>query len=129
LSIGVEFLPEFMAVSSSAVAPPYMLDFRSTVDDAWYSAIVQLEGEESDHIILRVMFLNFSSSFDETFGADSFRDEREVEEVKKRFRPPAVQLQDWQCMSVVRGTRVLTAAALEDGEFKFYDAIVASVSS
>ncbi|KAL7216462.1 hypothetical protein ACSBR1_028409 [Camellia fascicularis] len=98
----------------------YDLEFRSTLDDAWYSVRVVL----SDDDTLVVKFWNFSESTDESFGVGDFKTIQAVEEFVRRFRLPSQQLQDSQCSRLVEGIGVCASFTFRDDDIRFYDAVV-----
>ncbi|GMP66508.1 hypothetical protein CsSME_00026844 [Camellia sinensis var. sinensis] len=102
----------------------YDLEFRSTLDDAWYSVRVVL----SDDDTLVVKFWNFSESTDESFGVGDFKTIEAVEEFVRRFRLPSQQLQDSQCSRLVEGIGVCASFTFRDDDIRFYDAVVEAVS-
>ncbi|KAI8008683.1 hypothetical protein LOK49_LG07G02773 [Camellia lanceoleosa] len=101
----------------------YDLEFRSTLDDAWYSVRVVL----SDDNTLVVKFWNFSESTDESFGVGDFKTIEAVEEFVRRFRLPSQQLQDSQCSRLVEGIGVCASFTFSDDDIRFYDAVVEAV--
>ncbi|XP_052177976.1 uncharacterized protein LOC127791866 isoform X3 [Diospyros lotus] len=100
----------------------YELEFRSTVDDAWYSVRVVLDDDT-----LVVNFLNFSEAHDERFRAGDFETAKAVDEFVERFRPVSQQLQDSQCSSVIEGMTVCASFAFGQDDVRFYDAVVEDV--
>ncbi|KAJ1696675.1 hypothetical protein LUZ63_005187 [Rhynchospora breviuscula] len=99
-------------------------DFRCPNDDAWYS--VRLH--KADEGVLRVMYLNFLEEEDDWYFSDQFESSDQIEELHKRFRRPAEQLQDSQCDQVTVGMVVLACHTFSNGELLFYDAVVDSIS-
>ncbi|KAL6999865.1 hypothetical protein U1Q18_001021 [Sarracenia purpurea var. burkii] len=100
----------------------YDLEFRSTADDAWYTAQVALDND-----ILVVKFLNFSESADERFRAGDFETSEAIDEFVERFRPLSQQLQDSQCSKVIEGMTVCASFSFRDDDIRFYDAVVEAV--
>lgn len=107
--------------------PAYDLEFRSSLDDAWYTARVVLEASSET---LVVKFLNFYEWNDEKFSAGDLRvaGAGALEELLGRVRPLSRQLQDSECSRVVEGMTVCASFSFETGEIKFYDAVVEAVS-
>nr|XP_011465065.1 PREDICTED: uncharacterized protein LOC101311101 isoform X2 [Fragaria vesca subsp. vesca] len=98
------------------------LEFRSCVDDAWYQVRIETEGVGGDR--LRVKFVGFSDDHDEFYDADELTSFRDVEEFRSRFRPMSIQVQDWECGKVVKGTLVCAAISISPDDCRFYDAVV-----
>lgn len=104
--------------------PPYDLEFRSTVDDGWYSGRIVLEdGGET----LAVKLLDFPESNDERFSVRDFKTVDDVDEFVGRFRPISEQLQDGECGRVQEGMRVCASRTFAVGDIRYYDAIVEAV--
>ncbi|XP_058218769.1 uncharacterized protein LOC131329578 isoform X2 [Rhododendron vialii] len=103
--------------------PPYDLEFRSSVDDAWYTARVVLEAPDT----LVVKFLDFYEWNDERFSAGDFRSAEAIDEFLGKVRPLSQQLQDNQCSRVIEGMTVCASFTFVTDEIKFYDAVVEAV--
>ncbi|CAJ1964731.1 unnamed protein product [Sphenostylis stenocarpa] len=109
---------------SSGVVPvaSYMMEFRAYKDDAWYTVCVLFAGDT-----LTVKYFNFSDENDEAFRPSQFRDWKELEDFKHRFRPLSKQLQDDDCHSLSPGTRVCACHSFGSDDVRFYDAVVDGV--
>lgn len=103
----------------------YSVEFRNYDDDAWYSARVILERDEA----LRIKFLDFGDDHDGLFDAKCFKSLTELEEFNKRFRPVSRQVQDNECLSIVRGMTVCACHWYSNEDVRFYDAVVLAVSA
>lgn len=102
----------------------YNLEYRSAVDDAWYSVLVILK----DHT-LTVKLFSFPDSFDETFNAADFVALEAVDELFKRFRPVSDQVQDTDCYRITKNMTVCaTVASKNKDDIRYYDAFVKDVS-
>lgn len=99
------------------------LDFRATSDDAWYSVMVELDGD-----IMRLQYCGFSEEHDQVFKASDFKSLSEVDDFEARFRPMSVQVQDSECSKVLQGDVVCTAFSFQHEDVRFYDALVEGVS-
>ncbi|KAK2647932.1 hypothetical protein Ddye_015421 [Dipteronia dyeriana] len=98
------------------------LEFRSLVEDAWYSVRVAFDGR-AGKLILR--YCNFPDEKDSVFEAGKFFTFEELDDFASRFRPVPVQLQDSQCRDVVADGRLVCAShAFTDNDVLFYDAVV-----
>ncbi|KAF7140481.1 hypothetical protein RHSIM_Rhsim06G0177900 [Rhododendron simsii] len=115
--------PGNATATSQDDGPPYDLEFRSSVDDAWYTARVVLEAPDT----LVVKFLDFYEWNDERFSAGDFRSAEAVDEFLGRVRPLSQQLQDNQCSRVIEGMTVCASFSFVTDEIKFYDAVVEAV--
>ncbi|KAG7984948.1 hypothetical protein I3843_04G186300 [Carya illinoinensis] len=98
------------------------LDFRATSDDAWYSVMVELDGD-----IMRLQYCGFSEEHDQVFKASDFKSLSEVDDFEARFRPMSVQVQDSECSKVLQGDVVCTAFSFQHEDVRFYDALVEGV--
>ncbi|KAK0588728.1 hypothetical protein LWI29_004704 [Acer saccharum] len=99
------------------------LEFRSYVDDAWYSVRVAFDGRAGGKLIVR--YCNFPDDNDSVYEAGKFFTFDELDNFACRFRPVSVQLQDSECRDVVAdGLLVCASHAFTDNEVLFYDAIV-----
>ncbi|GAB2285173.1 hypothetical protein Dimus_019625 [Dionaea muscipula] len=101
------------------------LDYRSVVDDAWYSVRLVLQNER-----LIVKYKEFHDVYDEPFwaGDDKFSTPEKIAAFRNRFRPLSGQLQDSQCSLVKKGTLVCASSGCGDAHL-FYDAVVDEVMS
>ncbi|XP_058211560.1 uncharacterized protein LOC131323733 [Rhododendron vialii] len=99
--------------TSSADDPPSDLEFRSSLDDAWYTARVVLE--ESTNTLV-VEFDNFYNWNDKRFSATGFPSAKAVDEFLGRVRPLSQQLQDDQCSRVFEGMTVCALFKFENDE-------------
>ncbi|KAM7498466.1 hypothetical protein LguiA_022880 [Lonicera macranthoides] len=101
----------------------YNVEYRSTVDDAWYSVLVILKDRT-----LTVKLLSFPDTFDETFNADDFDTLEAVEELFKRFRQVSDQVQDTDCYRITKNMTVCaTVASKNKDDVRYYDAFVKDV--
>ncbi|KAE8676310.1 Aldolase-type TIM barrel family protein [Hibiscus syriacus] len=100
----------------------YDMEFRSYPDDAWYSVRLLLEGDRSEK--LRIKYDNFPDDIDDVFPDGNFKSEDEIHDFVGRIRKVSAQLQDHDCLKVVKGMRVCASDTFADGEVLFYDAIV-----
>ncbi|MCL7034566.1 hypothetical protein MKW94_007805 [Papaver nudicaule] len=102
-----------------------LLDFRSTVDDAWYTVERLVLSKKNN--TLTVKLLEFGDEDDEKFNVRDFENAKELDLFIERFRPACVQLQDEDCKDVRRLWYV--CALLEQGEDdqRFYNAFIESV--
>ncbi|KAK1589067.1 hypothetical protein Q3G72_030175 [Acer saccharum] len=99
------------------------LEFRSYVDDAWYSVRVAFDGRAGGKLIVR--YFNFPDDNDSVYEAGKFFTFEELDDFASRFRPVSVQLQDSECRDVViDGLLVCTSHAFTDNDVLFYDAVV-----
>lgn len=104
--------------------PQSRLEFRATVDGAWYEARVAVQCGA-----LRVMYEEFLEEQDEWYdlaalAASSVRD---VAKLRARFRVPSTPLEDTQCCDLQAGARLCVSCLLDGGDLKFYDAVLDSV--
>ncbi|KAF5204367.1 Sawadee protein [Thalictrum thalictroides] len=97
------------------------VDFQYN-DEAWYPVRLVLQGET-----LIVKYCDFSNEFNDRYKAEDFKDSKELEGFTRRFRPPAIQLQDNQCQKVVQGMTIC-ASYVDGNDVKYYDAVVESVT-
>ncbi|KAK1584059.1 hypothetical protein Q3G72_029507 [Acer saccharum] len=89
------------------------LEFRSFVDDTWYSVRVAFDGRAGGKLI------------DSVYEAGKFFTFEELDDFASRFRPVSVQLQDSECRDVVAdGLLVCASHAFTDNDVLFYDAVV-----
>ncbi|XP_041007032.1 uncharacterized protein LOC121251754 isoform X3 [Juglans microcarpa x Juglans regia] len=102
--------------------PLAKLDFRATSDDAWYSVMVELDGD-----FMRLQYCGFSEEHDQAFKASDFKSLSEVDDFEARFRPMSVQVQDSECHKVLQGDVVCTAFSFQHEDVRFYDALVEGV--
>lgn len=102
---------------------PSSLEFRATVDDAWYDVRLYLLKDS-----LTVKFIHFSDAYNETFTSNCFITLQELHHFAKRFRPHSVQLQDPDCSKVVEGITVCASCFPKNDDLRFFDAVVDSVS-
>ncbi|CAK9167194.1 unnamed protein product [Ilex paraguariensis] len=100
----------------------YDLEFRSTADDAWYSARVVVENDT-----MTVKLCDFPDSVDEKFNAADFKTPEDVDEFVQRFRQISEQLQDSHCSRLVEGLTVCALFKLKEDDIRFYDAVVEAV--
>ncbi|XP_059624888.1 uncharacterized protein LOC132268143 [Cornus florida] len=98
------------------------LEFRSTVDDAWYSVRVVLESES-----FTVKFVDFTEAMNERFNAGDFQTLQAVDDFVRRFRPVSTQSQDSQCSKIVQGLSVCSSFEFKCDDVRFYDAVVEAV--
>ncbi|KAK1569044.1 hypothetical protein Q3G72_031979 [Acer saccharum] len=99
------------------------LEFRSYVDDAWYSVRVAFDGRAGGKLIVR--YCNFPDDNDNVYEAGKFFTFEELDDFASRFRPVSVQLQDSECRDVVAGGLLVCAShAFTDNDVLFYDAVV-----
>ncbi|KAK0605970.1 hypothetical protein LWI29_032694 [Acer saccharum] len=99
------------------------LEFRSYVDDAWYSVQVAFDGRAGGKLIVR--YFNFPDDNDSVYEAGKFFTFEELDDFASRFRPVSVQLQDSECRDVVvDGLLVCTSHAFTDNDVLFYNAVV-----
>ncbi|KAK1566763.1 hypothetical protein Q3G72_003934 [Acer saccharum] len=99
------------------------LEFRSYVDDAWYSVRVAFDGRAGGKLIVR--YCNFPDDNDSVYEAGKFYTFDELDDFASRFRPVSVQLQDSECRDVVAdGLLVCASHAFTDNDVLFYDAVV-----
>ncbi|PRQ19070.1 putative SAWADEE domain-containing protein [Rosa chinensis] len=98
------------------------LEFRSCVDDAWYHVRIETDGDGGDR--LRVKFVGFSDHHDEVYDAEELTSFGDVEEFRSRFRRMSIQVQDWECRKVVKGTVVCAAISIGPDDCRFYDDVV-----
>ncbi|KAK8588523.1 hypothetical protein V6N13_087438 [Hibiscus sabdariffa] len=108
--------------SSDTAEEGYDMEFRSSLDDAWYSVRLLLEGESSNK--LRIKYDHFPDNIDDVFEAENFKSEDEINDFVGRFRKVSAQLQDHDCSKVVKGMHVCASDTFSGGEVLFYDAIV-----
>ncbi|XAR55245.1 hypothetical protein NMG60_11035266 [Bertholletia excelsa] len=101
----------------------YDLEFRATVDDAWYAVRVVPENDDS----LVVKFLGFVEACDERFRASDFKTLDAVDDFLQRFRLVSEQLQDSQCSTLIAGTTVCSPIVFADDDVRFYDAVCIKV--
>lgn len=101
---------------------PSSLEFRATVDDAWYDVRLYLLKDS-----LTVKFIHFSDAYNETFTSNCFITLQELHHFAKRFRPHSVQLQDPDCSKVVEGITVCASCFPKNDDLRFFDAVVDSV--
>ncbi|KAK3184560.1 hypothetical protein Dsin_031846 [Dipteronia sinensis] len=102
------------------------LEFRSYVDDAWYSVRVAFDGRAGKLI---VRYCNFPDENDSVYETGKFFNFEELDELASRFRPVSVQLQDSECREVIAyGLLVCASHAFTDNDVLFYDAIVEQVN-
>ncbi|KAL3510045.1 hypothetical protein ACH5RR_029446 [Cinchona calisaya] len=117
-------MADFMHVHQTTAISEYDMEFRSKDDDAWYSVrLVLSEGEET----LTVKFQGFSEVSDLSFKVNEFENAAAVDEFVKRFRPVSKQLQDTDCLEVVKGMKVCAALSCREDDLRFYDAVVDDV--
>ncbi|KAK0588491.1 hypothetical protein LWI29_001620 [Acer saccharum] len=103
------------------------LEFRSYVDDAWYSVRVAFDGRAGGKLIVR--YCNFPDDNDSVYEAGKFFTFEELDDFASGFRPVSVQLQDSECRDVVAGGLLVCASlAFTDNDVLFYDAIVEQVN-
>ncbi|KAI9201311.1 hypothetical protein LWI28_021435 [Acer negundo] len=103
------------------------LEFRSYVDDAWYSVRVAFDGRAGGKLIVR--YCNFPEDNDSVYEAGKFFTFEELDDFASRFRPVSVQLQDSECRDVVaEGLLVCASHAFTDNDVLFYDAVVEQVN-
>ncbi|TXG55557.1 hypothetical protein EZV62_020813 [Acer yangbiense] len=103
------------------------LEFRSFVDDAWYSVRVAFDGRAGGKLIVR--YCNFPDDNDSVYEAGKFFTFEELDDFASRFRPVSVQLQDSECRDVVaEGLLVCASHAFTDNDVLFYDAVVEQVN-
>lgn len=124
--IKVIFLLSHFKVSAMSTPVDSEVEFRSYVDDAWYSVqlLLDREGEK-----LTVKFSSLPGCYDEVFDASGFHSLETLEEFENRFRPVSIQLQDTDCSKVVKGLRVCASHAFNDNDIRFFDAILEDVSN
>ncbi|TXG55560.1 hypothetical protein EZV62_020816 [Acer yangbiense] len=102
------------------------LEFRSYVDDAWYSVRVAFDGRAGGKLIVR--YCNFPDDNDSVYEAGKFFSFDELDDFASRFRPVSVQLQDSECRDVVAdGLLVCASHAFTDNDVLFYVAVVEQV--
>jgi hypothetical protein len=106
--------------------PPSRLEFRATVDGAWYEARVAVQCDA-----LRVMYEEFLEEQDEWYdpAALAASSARDVAKFRARFRVPSTPLEDTQCRDLQAGARLCVSCSLDGGDLKFYDAVLGSVRS
>ncbi|GLT73827.1 hypothetical protein SLA2020_456600 [Shorea laevis] len=109
-------------MSSSPAEGDYDAEFRSHVDDAWYSVSLLAEGNK-----LRVRFLNFPDSHDAVYDALELNNEASLKDLKGRIRKLSAQLQDGECSNVLPGTLVCASHSFGPNDVRFYDAVVEGV--
>ncbi|TXG55566.1 hypothetical protein EZV62_020822 [Acer yangbiense] len=103
------------------------LEFRSYVDDAWYSVRVAFDGRAGGKLIVR--YCNFPDDNDSVYEAGKFFSFDELDDFASRFRPVSVQLQDSECRDVVAdGLLVCASHAFTDNDVLFYVAVVEQVN-
>lgn len=98
------------------------IEFRSPEDEAWYGVDVW---ELCDSLV--VTFNGFSCEYDEVYSPEDFKNSDELKEFEERFRACSVQMQDTECATLSRGTKVCATCPSVAGEVKFYDAVVVNV--
>lgn len=101
------------------------LEFRNYTDDAWYS-VREVERDSGDFLIVK--YTDFGDDSDNLFRVDEFRDLKHLTGFASRFRPVSLQLQDFQCSTVVPGLLVCANHEFKADDVRFYDAIVEGVS-
>ena len=79
---------------------------------------------------LRVMFEEFLEEFDEWHepNAAYLASPLDVAVLRARFRPASPPLEDARCGDLRRGQPLCVLRAMPDGERKYYDAVLDSVS-
>ncbi|KDP31761.1 hypothetical protein JCGZ_12222 [Jatropha curcas] len=97
------------------------MEFQSD-DQAWYDVKVSRNDD-----ILTVKYVNFSEEFNETFHVGKFKTIDKVNDFKRRFRQSSVQLQDQDCHKIFQGKTVCASYNFNNGEVKFFDAMVVEV--
>ncbi|AQK85569.1 uncharacterized protein [Zea mays] len=105
---------------------PSRLEFRATVDGAWYEARVAVQCGA-----LRVMYEEFLEEQDEWYDPAGLATSSawDVVKLRARFRVPSTPLEDTQCRDLQAGARLCVSCSLDGGDLKFYDAILDSVCS
>ncbi|KAJ9177124.1 hypothetical protein P3X46_012374 [Hevea brasiliensis] len=98
------------------------MEFQSPEDNAWYDVILLWDNE-----MLTVKYVNFPEDFNEIYDVGKFKTLEELEDFKQRFRQSSVQLQDHDCKKVVLGKTFCASYNFENGDVKFFDALVAEV--
>ncbi|XP_035815433.1 uncharacterized protein [Zea mays] len=103
---------------------PSRLEFRATVDGAWYEARVAVQCGA-----LRVMYEEFLEEQDEWYDPAGLATSSawDVVKLRARFRVPSTPLEDTQCRDLQAGARLCVSCSLDGGDLKFYDAILDSV--
>lgn len=105
------------------------VEFRDYNDDAWYNVRVTLTevgcggGGGAKLSVHYLLFPDHNVVLD----ADEFDSLEKLEDLKRRFRQPSVQLQDLKCRLVEEGTKVCASLEIGRQDVMFYDAIVEQV--
>ncbi|KAK1565506.1 hypothetical protein Q3G72_028238 [Acer saccharum] len=98
------------------------LEFRSYVDNAWYSVRVAFDGRAGKLI---VRYCNFLNDNDSVYEAGNFFTFEELDDFASRFCPVSVQLQDSECRDVIIDELLICAShAFTYNDVLFYDAVV-----
>ncbi|KAJ4831660.1 hypothetical protein Tsubulata_041536 [Turnera subulata] len=98
------------------------MEYQHPDDNAWYDVGLAFDGET-----LRLSYAGFPEEQDETFPVGKLETAEELEAFRGRFRRSSVQLQDHECSKIVHGKAVCASYQFENGEVKFYDALVVEV--
>ncbi|XP_050205713.1 uncharacterized protein LOC126655533 [Mercurialis annua] len=98
------------------------MEFQCPQDDAWYDVNLFFDGKK-----ITVHYANFPEADDENFEVNLFKNNEQLNDFRRRFRPSSVQIQDHDCKSIYQGMNVCALCYLENQETKFYDALVVEV--
>jgi hypothetical protein len=99
----------------------YDLEYRSVADDAWYNALVLLDGHK-----LTVKLEGFPDCDEFSYAAE-FKTLEALNVFIKRFRPISAQIQDDNCSIVTKGKTFCATLVSGDYDIRFYDAVVNDV--
>ncbi|KAI3929465.1 hypothetical protein MKW92_050488 [Papaver armeniacum] len=100
-----------------------LLDFRSVVDNAWYTVQELVLDEEKHTLTIRFTDLASEEEEEEVFNGEKIKTAKELDRFLKRFRPACVQLQDDECAGVRPALQV--CALLKDKQDeKFYNGLI-----
>nr|XP_043618651.1 uncharacterized protein LOC122590518 isoform X2 [Erigeron canadensis] len=105
----------------------YTLEHRWKTDDAWYTCGVILE--DGKH--LRVKFeeeegASKTTENDEVFSISDFSNQEQIDAFRNKFRPVSAPIEDNECAKVIQGM-IVCAAYSDDGNYRYFDAVVDAV--
>ncbi|OAY35330.1 uncharacterized protein LOC110628793 [Manihot esculenta] len=98
------------------------MEFQSPEDNAWYDVNLIWDAET-----ITIEYVGFPENYNEIYNAEDFNAVEELEDFMGRFRQSSVQLQDHDCKNVFVGKTVCASYNFENGDVKFFDALVVEV--
>ncbi|KAI3965344.1 hypothetical protein MKW92_029107 [Papaver armeniacum] len=103
-----------------------VLDYRSKVDDAWYTVDKLIFSKKNNSLTVR--YVEFDEDDNEIFNVKDIKTTKELDEFINRFRPACVQVQDGECYRLRRGSNVCAALEKCDGDRRFYNGAIESIN-